>query len=49
MSGQAEIIDTLLRDFEYCGGLAQNGSTNIEDLLAVRSLSLLPSNAHETF
>jgi hypothetical protein len=48
MSGQAEIIDKVLQDFEDCGGLAPSGSTNIEDLLAVSSLSLLPSNANET-
>lgn len=48
MSGQAEIIDKLLKDFEECGGLAPSGSTNIEDLLAVSGLSLLPSNADET-
>jgi hypothetical protein len=47
MSGQAEIIDKVLKDFEDCGGLAPGGSTNIEDL-AVSSLSLLPSNADET-
>lgn len=39
MSGQAEIIEKVLKDFEDCGGLAQSGSTNIEDL-AVSSLSL---------
>lgn len=44
MSGQAEIIDKALNDFEDCGGLAPSGSTNIEDLLAVSGLSLLPSN-----
>jgi hypothetical protein len=48
MSGQGEIIDKVLKDFEDCGGLAPSGSTNIEDLLAVSSLSLLPSNANET-
>ncbi|KAF7713037.1 Uncharacterized protein PECH_002164 [Penicillium ucsense] len=47
MSGQAEIIDQVLRDFEDCGGLAPCGSTNIEDLLAVSKLSLLPSNVDE--
>ncbi|KAJ6096141.1 hypothetical protein N7486_006887 [Penicillium sp. IBT 16267x] len=35
MSGQAEIIDKVLRDFEDYGGLALSGSTNIEDVLAV--------------
>ncbi|KAJ5682021.1 uncharacterized protein N7477_001961 [Penicillium maclennaniae] len=44
MSGQAEIIDKLLQKFEECGGLAPSGSTNIGDLLAVSSLSLLSSN-----
>jgi hypothetical protein len=44
MSGQAEIIDKVLEDFEDCGGLAPSGSTNIEDLLAVSGLALLPSN-----
>ncbi|KAJ5819879.1 hypothetical protein N7474_005470 [Penicillium riverlandense] len=48
MSGQAEIIDKVLQDFEDCGGLAPSGSTNIEDFLAVSGLSLLPSNANET-
>ena len=48
LSGQAETIDKLLEDFEDCGGLAPNGSTNIEDLLAVSRLSLLPSNSNET-
>ncbi|KAJ5129273.1 uncharacterized protein N7515_005312 [Penicillium bovifimosum] len=48
MSGQAEIIDKVLKDFEDCGGLAPSGSTNIEDLLAVSSLSLLPSSANRT-
>ncbi|CAG8934761.1 unnamed protein product [Penicillium salamii] len=41
MSGQAEVIDKALKDFEDCGGLAPSGSTNIEDLLAVSGLSLL--------
>ncbi|KAJ5756665.1 hypothetical protein N7533_006208 [Penicillium manginii] len=48
LSGQAEIIDKVLKDFEDCGGLAPSGSTNIEDLLAVSSLSLLPSIVNET-
>jgi hypothetical protein len=48
MSGQAEIIDKVLKDLEECGGLAPNGSTNIEDLLAASGLSLLPSIANET-
>lgn len=47
MSGQAEIIDKALRDFEDCGGLAPSGSTNTEDLLAVSKLSLLTSNVDE--
>ncbi|CDM30059.1 unnamed protein product [Penicillium roqueforti FM164] len=42
MSGQAEVIDKVLGNFEVCGGLAPSGSTNIEDLLA------LPSKANET-
>lgn len=48
MSGQAEIIDKVLKIFEDCGGLAPSGSTNIADLLAASSLSLLPSNFDET-
>ncbi|CAI7654323.1 unnamed protein product [Penicillium glandicola] len=48
MSGQAEIIDKVLKDFEDCGGLAPSGSTNIEALLAVSGLSLLPSHSNET-
>ncbi|KUM55595.1 hypothetical protein ACN42_g11656 [Penicillium freii] len=48
MSGQAEIIDKVLKDFQDCAGLAPSGSTNIVDLLAVSGLSLLPSNANET-
>ncbi|KAJ5585284.1 uncharacterized protein N7459_005084 [Penicillium hispanicum] len=48
MSGQAEIIDKVLEDFEDCRGLHPSGSTNIEDLLAVSGLSLLPSNINET-
>lgn len=47
MSGQAEIIDKVLQYFEDCGGLAPNGSTNIEDLFAVSGLSLLSSNVDE--
>jgi len=48
MSGQAEIIDKVLKDFEDCGGLAPDGSSNLEDLLAVSRLSLLPTNVNET-
>ncbi|PTU19396.1 hypothetical protein P175DRAFT_0494530 [Aspergillus ochraceoroseus IBT 24754] len=48
LSGQAEIIDKVLKDFEDCGGLAPSGSTNIEDLLAASGLSLLSSNVNET-
>ncbi|KAJ5824043.1 hypothetical protein N7447_006383 [Penicillium robsamsonii] len=48
MSGQVEIIDKALKDFEDCGGLAPSGSTNIENLLAVSGLLLLPPNANET-
>jgi hypothetical protein len=48
ISDQAEIIDKVLKDFEDCGGLAPSGSTNIENLLAVSRLSLLPSNASQT-
>jgi hypothetical protein len=48
MSGQAEIIDKVLKKFEDCGGLAPSGSTNVADLLAASSLSLLPSNFNET-
>jgi hypothetical protein len=47
MSGQAEIIDKVLRNFEDCGGLAPSGSTNIEDILAASSLSLLASNTND--
>ncbi|CAG7995831.1 unnamed protein product [Penicillium salamii] len=43
MSGQAEIIDKVPKDFEDCRGLAPSGSTNIKDLLAVSGLSLLAS------
>lgn len=43
MSGHGEIIDKLLGDFEDCGGLAPNGSTNIRDLLAMSGLALLPA------
>jgi hypothetical protein len=48
MSGQAETIDKVLQRFEDCGGLAPSGSTNIEDLLAVSSLSLLASNLDDS-
>lgn len=48
MSGQAESIDKVLEDFEDRGGLAPDGSSNLEDLLAVSRLSLLPSNVNET-
>ncbi|KAJ5121468.1 uncharacterized protein N7515_009429 [Penicillium bovifimosum] len=48
MSGQAEIIDKVLKDFEDCGDLAPSGSINIGDLLAVSGLSLLPSNTNKT-
>ncbi|CAG8020934.1 unnamed protein product [Penicillium olsonii] len=47
MSGQAEMIEKLLGRFEDCGGLAPDGSSNIEELLAASKLSLLPSNANE--
>ncbi|QKX63551.1 uncharacterized protein TRUGW13939_10722 [Talaromyces rugulosus] len=47
MSGQAEIIDKVLKDFEDCGGLASDGSSNLEDLLAVSRLSLLHTNVNE--
>ncbi|KAJ5583306.1 hypothetical protein N7535_001926 [Penicillium sp. DV-2018c] len=43
-----EIIDKILRDFGDCGGLAPDGGTNLEDLLAVSSLSLLRTNVNET-
>lgn len=48
ISGQAEIIDKVLKDLEDCGGLAPDGSSNLEDLLAVSRLSLLPTNVNET-
>ncbi|KAF7719920.1 HNHc domain-containing protein [Penicillium ucsense] len=48
ISGQAEIIDKVLKDFEDCGGLASDGSSNLEYLLAVSRLSLLPTNVNET-
>jgi hypothetical protein len=48
MSGQAEAIDKILKDFEDCGGLTPSGSTNIGDLLAASKLSLLPSNVDKT-
>jgi hypothetical protein len=41
MSGQAEVIDDIMDDFENCGLLAPSGSTNIEDLVAVRGLPIL--------
>ena len=47
MTGQAEIIDNVLQHFEDCGGLAPSGSTNIEELLAVSSLALMPLNGNE--
>ncbi|CAG7924893.1 unnamed protein product [Penicillium olsonii] len=47
MSGQAEVIDKVLRRFEDCGGLAPDGSTPIEDLLAASKLSLIPTNVNE--
>ncbi|KAJ5562480.1 hypothetical protein N7535_003069 [Penicillium sp. DV-2018c] len=45
MSGQGEIIDKILRDFGDCGGLVPDGGTNLEDLLAVSSPSLLEKAA----
>lgn len=48
MSGQAEIIDKVLKNFEDCGGLAPDGSSNLEGLLAVSRLSLLATNINET-
>ncbi|KAJ5226702.1 uncharacterized protein N7469_006708 [Penicillium citrinum] len=54
MAGQAEAIEKTMRDYSECSGLAPGGGTNIEDLLAVSSLSLLsesrrhprPANIH---
>ncbi|CAI7614108.1 unnamed protein product [Penicillium pancosmium] len=46
MSGHGERIDKILREFEELGGLASDGSTNVEDLLASR-LSSLPFNIRE--
>lgn len=40
MSGHGKRIDRLLTEFEELGGLASDGSTNVEDLLASRLLSL---------
>ncbi|KAJ5575562.1 hypothetical protein N7535_002488 [Penicillium sp. DV-2018c] len=48
MSGRAETIDKILEDFDDCGGLAPDGSSNLEGLLAVSRLSLLPTNVNET-
>ncbi|KAJ5935627.1 hypothetical protein N7466_005174 [Penicillium verhagenii] len=47
MSGRAEAVDKVLRDFDDCGGLATDGSSNIKDLLAVSRLSLLPINVNK--
>jgi hypothetical protein len=44
MSGQAEIIDNLLENYEECGGLAPSGGGNLEDFLAASSLSLLATS-----
>lgn len=44
MSGQAEIIDNLLENYEECGGLSPSGGSNLEDLLAASSLSLLATS-----
>ncbi|KAJ5984272.1 hypothetical protein N7481_006371 [Penicillium waksmanii] len=46
MSGHGERIDKILRDYEELGVLASDGSTNVEDLLAIR-LSSLPLNVRE--
>ncbi|KAI2786184.1 hypothetical protein POX_g08566 [Penicillium oxalicum] len=48
MKSQGEAIDELIRDFEEIGGLAPNGSTNIEDLLAANNLSLLFVEGNKT-
>lgn len=44
LSGAGERIDKVLRDLGECGGLASDGSTNIERLLSVSGLSLLDVN-----
>lgn len=48
LSGQAEVIDKILQNFGECGGLAPDGSSNLEDLLAASALSLLPTNINQT-
>ena len=48
MSGEAELINKLLRDFDECGGFAPSGRTNVEGLLSVSKLALLASNVGET-
>ncbi|KAJ5085393.1 hypothetical protein N7532_010164 [Penicillium argentinense] len=48
MSGQGESMDKVINHFRECGGLAPSGSTNIEETLAVSSLSLLPANVEES-
>ena len=40
MSGHGERVDKILRDFEELGVFAHDGSTNVEELLASRLLSL---------
>ncbi|OQE20482.1 hypothetical protein PENSTE_c013G04765 [Penicillium steckii] len=40
MAGRGEAIEKAMRDYEELSGLAPGGGTNIEDLMAVGSLSL---------
>lgn len=47
MTGMAEAIDKILEDLGGCGGLAPDGSTNVEELLAVSRLGLLSLNVNE--
>ena len=42
MSGQVVIISKVPKDSEDCRGLALDGSSNLEDLLAVSRLSFPP-------
>lgn len=44
MSGEAEVIEKCLNDLKDCDGLVPGGSTNVEKLLEISSLSLLLFN-----
>ncbi|KAJ5692831.1 hypothetical protein N7462_002254 [Penicillium macrosclerotiorum] len=39
MVGMAELLDKIVDDYDDCGGLNPNGSTNIADMLALKGLS----------